>query len=92
MKEILNYSKQLIKLIEQVDDANQVPDTNLTLALLGAGSPVEAMNIVVKSCGGDTNKAANVVNDLISTVNFAQQSFLEKVLQIIDTSDDIKSL
>lgn len=86
-----NYSRQLIKLLEEVDDG-QVPDTNLTLALLGAGSPVEAMNIVVKSCGGDTTKAANVVNDLISTVNAAQQSFLEKVLEIITTVSDVKSL
>jgi hypothetical protein len=83
-----NYSRKLIKLIEEAEFSN--PST-LTFAMLGA-KPVNAAEIVLRYCNNDPIKAGEVLNDLIPTVNMAQQSYLIDVLKILNTSDEIKSI
>lgn len=83
-----NYSRQLIKLIKESDIANS---STLTLALLGV-QPTNAAEVAIRYCNNNPIKAMEVINDLIPTVNMAQQSYLLDVIKIISSTITPKSL
>ena len=96
----VNYSKRLARLIDEGSkligmpeyDSSEVPSSQLSLALFGAQSPVQAAEIAMRYCGNDLEKAYNVVHDMIGTTNSAQQGYLVKVLQVIRDFGEKKSL
>ena len=87
-KKHCTYARQIINIIENAEFAN--PNT-LTFAMLGA-KPVNAAAIALRYCNNDPDKAGEVINSLIPTVNSAQKSYLIDVLKILNTADDVKSI
>jgi len=96
-KKDVNYSKTLIGIIDEGRrlmteySSDEVPSSQLTLALFGATNPVEAANIAIRYNGNDPDKAYSVVSGMISTVNMSQQGFLDEVVKIIDELRSQKS-